>query len=127
MPVFSRIAVLLVLTAPLVAIASDAAEDPVPCTANERATYEFRVRQALMAAWEVPNPDRSIGCTVIIAQNFRGEVLDAGVESCPDDPLVRKSVTDAAYEASPLPRAENRACQERVLRLRLVYRAQPAS
>ena len=80
-----------------------------------------------MVAWDVPYPERTIGCTVVIAQNFRGEVLDAGVEACPDEPLIRKSVEDAAYEASPLPRPENRACQERVLRLRLVHRAQPSN
>ena len=95
------------------------------CSEAERSAYIVAVRQALLAAWAGPRSDQNVGCTVVVMQNFRGEVLNAGVEECPEDALLRKSVEDAAYEASPLPVPENRACLEPKLRLRLVYRAQP--
>ena len=127
MKALHRLAPVALVILPLLAAAQDDAESLGVCTASERAVYQYQVRQALMAAWDVPRPTETIGCTVIIAQNFRGEVLNAGVEACPEDPLIRKSVEDAAYDASPLPRPANRACQEPVLRLRLVHRAQPRS
>ena len=107
-----------------------AADDHDPfgtCSPDEQSAYMTAVRQALLLAWVLPRDDESVSCTVLIAQNFRGEVLNAGVEDCPDDAELRKSVEDAAYDASPLPVPANRACFEPKLRLRLTHRAQPGS
>lgn len=114
-----RRAAILCLSAP--AFAGDSAPGVPACSSLERDAYLGQVRQSVTARWSVPEWARAVGCTVIITQNFRGEVLDARVEDCPEDPRIRKSVKDAAYEASPLPTPANRACRDRVLRLRLTH------
>ena len=102
-----------------------AASDEVQsCTAQERSAYHQQLTQAIHAAWQVPNFDVGYSCTVIVALNFRGEVLNVGVEDCSrDDAAIRKSIEDAAYDASPLPLPANRSCLDRTVRLRLERRS----
>ena len=91
------------------------------CSAYEREAYLQSLRSKLVSNWRVPTQFRSVTCTVIIAQNFRGEVLDAGVEDCSSqDARLVKSIEDATCRSSPLPMPENRACFERKVSVRLV-------
>ena len=79
--------------------------------------------QSVQAAWQAPDFGAGYSCVAIVALNFRGEVLDVGVDECTRDELViRKSVEDAAYDASPLPLPGNRSCLDRKVRLRLDHR-----
>ena len=105
---------------------ADEDDDLRPCSRAEERAYEVALREALTAAWTVPRRDVTFSCTVVIVLNFRGEVLNAGVEDCPDDAAIKKSVEDAAYEASPLPAPENRNCRDRTTRVRLTHRVQAA-
>jgi hypothetical protein len=116
----------LLLVLPALAVSQESAPEIPVCKAAEQATYEYRLEQAVVAGWEIPRRAKGVRCTVIIVQNFRGEVLDARVEDCGDDVLVQKSVVDAAYRASPLPLPGNDACFERQVRLQLVQRSEPA-
>lgn len=91
------------------------------CSAYERGAYLQSLHSKLISNWRVPVGTRSVTCTVLIAQNFRGEVLDAGVEDCSSqDAKLIKSIEDATYRSSPLPMPENKACFERKIRVRLV-------
>ena len=90
------------------------------CSQNDRDAYMQAIQRKLISNWRVPAQHRSVSCTVVVSQNFRGEVLNAGVEDCADDPDLIKSIEDATYLSSPLPPPRNRACFERELRLRIV-------
>ena len=93
------------------------------CSAAEQSNYLSQLRQSLQANWEPPPRHESYSCTVTIAQNFRGEVLDVSVDSCTEDDLViRKSVENAVYTASPLPLPENRTCLQRSVQVQLTHR-----
>ncbi|MDX1481275.1 MAG: hypothetical protein R3315_06355 [Woeseiaceae bacterium] len=123
LPVLASALVLSVLPA---AAADEPADEPAACSAAEQADYRYRLRQAIVVTWTPPRRASDIRCTVVIVQNFRGEVLDAGAVDCGTDLPVEKSVEDAAYQASPLPLPANRACLEPEIRLWLVKRAEPA-
>ena len=115
----SAVAIILAIWAPL-AVTED---DFRPCSSSEWDAYLTRVRQVLHENWDAPEKLTSYSCTVSIAQNFRGEVLNVAVDSCSvDDVAVRKSAEDAAYLASPLPLPENGMCARRTLQVRLVRR-----
>ena len=88
-------------------------EEPRECTAGVREAYLSEIRKRLYEYWQVPYENRTLRCTVLIRQNFRGEVMDVGIANCTDDPQVHKSVVDAAYEASPIPRPAVKACLKR--------------
>ncbi len=94
------------------------------CTDIEREAYLHEISQAVTAAWKVPIRHRSISCRVLLKQNFRGEVLDVGIARCGKDPVVRKSVVDAAYRASPVPLPANDACFDRDIIIDIHARAQ---
>lgn len=116
-------AVSVILAVLTVSAAPVSAQDGV-CTTQERDDYYQAVLRAVTAAWRVPYEDRSLACTVLIKQNFRGEVLDIGIARCGDDPRVHKSVVDAGYLASPIPLPVNKACFSRDIILRIESRAQ---
>ncbi|MDH3612102.1 MAG: TonB C-terminal domain-containing protein [Gammaproteobacteria bacterium] len=116
---FRRAAHLLVSALLLLPALTYSAGDYRDCSSSERATYTSSLRQAVISSWLFPEYARDVQCTVIIAQNFRGEVLNAGVEDCGDDLKLIKSAEDAAYRASPLPRPANRACFVRKFQVRL--------
>jgi membrane protein involved in colicin uptake len=106
----------------LTPVAAQEAGQYLECTANERDAYKQLLQRKLTANWRVSSQYRNVACTVTIAQNFRGEVLNAAVEDCADDPVLKKSAEDAAYSSSPLPTPENRACFERQIRVRLLHK-----
>lgn len=80
------------------------------------------VRDVILSNWSVPYDDENIECTVLIQQNWRGEVLHVGIASCGDDPRVHKSVVDAAYSSSPIPLPKTEACFSRDVIVRVEAR-----
>ena len=113
---------LLLLAVAQLAFAAD--DQPELCTKAESFEYIKQLEQAVQASWQAPELESDYSCIVVIALNFRGEVLNVGVDECTKDNLViRKSVEDAAYNASPLPLPANRICLDRTIRITLRYRA----
>jgi hypothetical protein len=103
-----------------------AADEPVACSASDRETYLSEIREKLYENWKVPYQNRTIACTLLIKQNFRGEVLFVGIAKCTDDVQIHKSAINAAYQASPMPLPENRDCFRRDTIVRIESRAQAA-
>jgi dTDP-D-glucose 4,6-dehydratase len=95
-------------------------DDAASCSADDRDVYLQSVSQRISAYWHVPEHFHSVRCVVVVAQNFRGEVLNVGIEECRDNAELEKTLEDAVYEASPLPMPANRDCFERKLRLNMV-------
>ena len=91
------------------------------CSDAERAAYLDAVRRDIRASWKVPYEDASISCTVLIKQDFRGEVENVGLGRCGDDRAILISVINAGYRASPMPLPENRACFSRDVIVTLTY------
>ncbi len=106
--------------------AAAADDETQECTAADRDAYLSEVRTRLYEFWQVPYANRTLRCTVLIKQNFRGEVMNAGIANCSEDPRIHKSVIDAAYEASPMPRPAVKACFKRDLIVQIESRAQAA-
>ena len=104
-----------------------AAEHTGTCTAADREAYLSEIRTRLYEFWQVPYTNRTLQCTVLIKQNFRGEVMDVGIANCSEDPQIHKSVIDAAYEASPMPRPAVKACFKRDVIVEIESRAQAAN
>ena len=105
--------------------AADGPAQQVACPAAERAANLESVQRRILARWESPRPYDSLSCIVVIVQNFRGEVLYAGIEGCEVDGVVARSLEDAAYEASPLPLPASKACREPEIRVRIEHYADP--
>ena len=61
----------------------------------------------------MPDTIERVVCTVLIKQDFRGEVEQVGIANCGDDPIVHRSIVNAGYRASPMPLPENPACFRR--------------
>jgi hypothetical protein len=99
------------------AATADGNDRVASCSADDRYAYRQAVSQRISAYWHVPERFPGVRCVVVIAQNFRGEVLNVGVEECQDDAELEKTLEDAVYEASPLPLPANGDCFERKLRL----------
>ena len=116
------VAALLLLGAPAVF-----AQEQAVCTDSDREAYLLTISQAVTAVWNVPHTTRTLACTLLIKQNFRGEVLNVDIAKCGDDPSVHKSVIDAGYLASPLPLPDNKACFARDITVRIVSRTQETS
>jgi len=110
----------LCLLLTLASAIADDGDDAASCSVDDRYIYLQSVTQRIDAHWRVPERFRSVECVVVVAQNFRGEVLNVGIEQCHDEPELEKTLEDAVYEASPLPMPENRVCFERNLRLRML-------
>ncbi len=112
---------LAILVLSSVAMARD---EPRECTAADFEIYLSEIRTILYEKWKVPYGDTSIQCTVLIKQNFRGEVMDVGIAKCTDDAQIHKSVINAAYEASPMPRPAVRSCFKRDIIVKIESRTQ---
>ena len=95
---------------PWAALAQD---EPRKCTSPEWEHYLDSVRSRFYEFWQPPAYAPNITCRVLVKQNFRGEVLYVGIAKCTNDKEVHKSVTDAAYEMSPLPLPANKDCFRR--------------
>ncbi|MCH7822227.1 MAG: TonB C-terminal domain-containing protein [Proteobacteria bacterium] len=108
----------------LAVTASDGADERRPCSATARSEYKAQISRAFFSNWQPERGARSLSCTVVIAQNFRGEVLNVVVEECGEEVAVHKSVENALYLSSPLPKPENRSCFERTIHVQLSRRAQ---
>ena len=117
-----RICALIVMMLPVFPVG---AQDD-DCSERDREAYLHDVVQAVSAAWKVPYTNRTLSCSLLIKQNFRGEVLNVGIARCGDDPNVHKSVIDAGYEASPLPLPGKKACFSRDIIISLSSRTQDA-
>ena len=93
------------------------------CSAADLDAYLRAIRAEIYEVWQPPYKHQSIGCTVLIKQNFRGEVLYVAIAKCTDDRLIHKSVIDAGYDASPIPLPANKACFENDLIVRIEYKS----
>lgn len=105
---------------------SFATDEPVKCTAADLESYLSEIREKLYENWNVPYQNRSIACTLLIKQSFRGEVLYVGIAECTDDAQIHKSVIDAAYQASPIPLPIVKACFRRDAIVKIESRTQSA-
>ena len=74
----------------LLGISASANDEVATCDANAQARYLESVRDAVLSNWSVPYADQNIACTVLIQQNWRGEVLHVGIASWGDEPRVHK-------------------------------------
>ena len=101
-------AILVLLSSPV--YAEESAEE---CSSVNRQSYLESARSKFYEHWQPPDYVTNISCTVLIKQNFRGEVLYVGIAKCTDDPQVHKSVINAGYEASPMPPPAVKACFRR--------------
>jgi hypothetical protein len=104
------------------AVSAQESLDYVECSSNERVAYIQTLRQKVLSNWRLPGRYGNVRCTLFISQTFRGEILHAAAEDC-DDPILIKSLEDAAYLSSPLPTPENRDCFSRELRVRMLWQA----
>jgi hypothetical protein len=87
------------------------AADTLPsCTSSERAAYFDSIEIKIHENWRVPYQNRSMSCKVLIKQDWRGEVRDVGIAMCGADPVVQRSIINAAYRASPMPMPDNKLC-----------------
>lgn len=85
------------------------------CTAAEREEYLQEVRNDIIDSWRVPDRSIAFSCTILIKQDFRGEVEHVGIGKCGNDATAQRSVVNAGYRASPMPLPKNRACFSRDL------------
>lgn len=80
------------------------------CSDDERDAYFDSIETRIYENWRIPLTNRSISCKVLIKQDFRGEVRDAGIALCGDDAAIHRSVINAVYRASPMPLPPNKSC-----------------
>lgn len=99
-----------------------AAGEPVePCSQDEWDEYFAAVQNHVIGHWRPPFNYRAMSCVVLIWQDFRSEVEHVEVLTCDEDEKVFKSVENAAYLSSPLPRPKNRACFSKQMTIRLYF------
>jgi len=103
----------------VLASAAIAQDEPRECTAVDFENYLGEIPTKRYESWKVPYGDTSIQCTVLVKQNFRGEVMDVGIAKRTDDAQIHKSVINAAYEASPMPRPAVRSCFQRDINIKI--------
>src|SRR5882672_5793167 len=69
-----------------------------------RDSYIARLRNRIQAAWiKPPSAGAGLDCQVELTQVPGGEVTKARVTQCNGDAVVRQSIENAVYRASPLP------------------------
>ena len=101
------------------------AQAPVAaCTKLERQQYFDAIEARIHQNWRVPYTYRTLSCKVLVKQDFRGEVRDVGIALCGDDPVVHRSVINAAYNASPMPLPANKTCFSETVIVTIESRAQ---
>ncbi|MDH3531335.1 MAG: TonB C-terminal domain-containing protein [Gammaproteobacteria bacterium] len=124
MMLHSKLPILLLLL-PLLAGAQES-EERRACSAAEHDAYLSRISDAIYVRWHMPRENSVYSCTIVIVQNFRGEILNVGLERCGEDLAVRKSIEDAAYDSSPLTLPDNPNCLSRTIRVHIAHRPQNA-
>ncbi len=92
---------------------------PYHCPAVDMEAYTTIIKQSVLASWQPSRGEEAKKCVVVLAQSFRGEVLNVGFEDCEHLENVRKSIEDAVYLSSPLPLPANTHCFERNLKISL--------
>jgi len=87
-----------------------AAEEEVFAAQNstEAQVYQNMIRQKVRRNWARPGTARDdLECIVAVQQVPGGEVVSASVIECNGDDIVRRSVENAVFKASPLPQPSN--------------------
>ena len=97
---------------------------PASCSAVEGQLYARGVHGTITRNW-LPPVDVEIACTVLIRQRTDGTIDGVEIADCNDDSAVRRSVSAAVHESSPLPLPANMACFDRDIRL--VFQYNPAN
>lgn len=92
------------------------------CSDAERKAYLDEVRRDIQASWKLPYEHKAISCTMLIKQDFRGEVEHVGIGRCGNEKSLLLSVVNAGYRASPMPLPENDACFTRDLIVTLTFK-----
>ena len=92
---------------------------PYNCPAVDMEAYITVIKQSVLANWKPNRGEDMNKCVVVLAQTFRGEVLNVVFEECAHEAPVRKSIEDAVYLSSPLPLPVNTDCFERTLKISL--------
>jgi len=100
-------------------LAGSAMAQDSPCTSAQHSEYLRAVQERITSNWRLASHYNTVSCTVLIAQTFRGEILNAAVQGC-TDPEIVKTIEDATYLSSPLPLPGNGSCFERRIEVRIV-------
>ncbi len=83
---------------------------------GEQAAYAALIRARIEQAWKRPPGTRAgLNCVVHVTQVPGGVVTAVNIGSCNGDGVVRQSIEDAVYGASPLPVPSNAELFERDL------------
>ena len=104
-----------------------AAESVSVCTKTEREEYFDSIERKIHESWRVPYDNRGISCKVLIKQDWRGEVRDVGIALCGEDPVLQRSIINAAYRASPMPMPGNKTCFTESVIVTIVIRTQASA
>jgi len=85
--------------------------------ARQSIAYKSAIRRDVQQAWrKAPGTKSGMSCVVRVKQIPGGEVVDVGIVNCnTDDVNFRRSVMNAVYKASPLPRPADSALFAREL------------
>ncbi len=79
--------------------------------------YLALIQQSVERKWQQPpSAVAGIECEVIVQQLPSGDVVDVRVQRCNADEVVRRSVENAVYAASPLPTPDDTRLFDRYLR-----------
>ena len=92
---------------------------PYSCPAADMEAYITVIKQSVLASWRPSRGEEAKKCVVVLAQSFRGEVLNVEFEECAHEAPIRKTIEDAVYLSSPLPLPVNTHCYERTLKISL--------
>lgn len=85
-------------------------------TSTAMTTWVGQITRKIQDSWLRPPSARAgIVCELTVTQVPGGEVTNARVGSCNGDPVVKQSIVDAAYRASPLPPPPDPSLFERTL------------
>lgn len=83
---------------------------------GEMNRYKTLIQQRVQRKWQQPaSAIAGVECQVSVQQLPSGEVIEARVTRCNGDEIVRRSVENAVYAASPLPLPEDRRLFDRHL------------
>ena len=85
--------------------------------ARQTIAYKSAIQRDVQRAWrKAPGTKPGMSCVVRVKQIPGGEVVDVNISNCnTDDANFRRSVVNAVYKASPLPRPADSALFEREL------------
>jgi hypothetical protein len=111
--------VLTLLLLPFLVVDEPQPKTPYSCLAADMEAYITVIKQSVLASWRPSRGEEAKKCVVVLAQSFRGEVLNVEFEECAHEAPIRKTIEDAVYLSSPLPLPVNTHCFERTLKISL--------